>query len=169
MPPVDSYMRTQGIMCAVINMVLNPLVAWLGHRQMDFVPLWGGNGMLVDTAVTSVVLSLLVTLFMTAGVRQALQAGRFTVGDSLPPGARRLAPLPRRAWPLGLLLGLGLACILTPLTFGLFWGLGLSGLPFAGFALFKALYTGPLGYAVTRWVILRQLLGNGSDTSGAAS
>jgi len=37
--------------------------------------------------------------------------------------------------------------------------LGFSGLPLAGFTLFKAMYTGPLGFIVTRWVILRQLLG----------
>lgn len=169
MQPVDSYIRTQGITCAVINTVLNPVVAWLGNRQMDFVPLWGGNSIVVDTAVTSVVLSLLVTLFITSGVRQALHAGRVTASDGFPQAGRLLSHLPSRAWPLGLLLGLGIACILTPFTFGLFHALGFSGLPFAGFALFKAIYTGPLGFVVTRWAILRQLLGNCSDTSGAAS
>ena len=53
MQPVDSYIRTQGINCAVINMVLNPVVAWLGNRQMDFMPLSGESSIVVDTAITS--------------------------------------------------------------------------------------------------------------------
>ena len=159
MQPVDSYIRTQGINCAVINMVLNPVVAWLGNRQMDFMPLSGGSSIVVDTAVTSIVLSLLVALFTASGVRQALHNGRVKVTDGSPRAGRLLSHLPRKAWALGLLLGLGIACVLTPLTFGLFHALGFSGLPFAGFALFKAIYTAPLGFVVTRWVILRQLSG----------
>lgn len=159
MQPVDAYIRTQGINCAVINMVLNPVVAWLGNRQMDFMPLSGGNSIVVDTAVTSIVLSLLVALFTASGVRQALQAGRVSATDGSPRAGRLLAHLPRKAWALGLLLGLGIACVLTPLTFWLFHALGFPGLSFARFALFKALYTPPLGFVVTRWVILRQLWG----------
>lgn len=159
MQPVASYIRTQGMICAVINVVLNPVVAWLVYRQLDFVPLWGRNSIVVDTAVTSVILSLLVTLFTTSGVRQALQSERVKATGEFPRAGRLFSHLPKQAWPLGLLLGLGIAFVLTPLTFGLFQALGYAGLPLAGFALFKAMYTGPLGFAVTRWVILRQLLG----------
>ncbi len=159
MPPVDSYIRTQGINCAVINMVLNPVVAWLGNRQMSFMPLSGGGSIVVDTAITSIVLSLLVAMFTTSGVHQALHNGQIKATDESPRAGRLLSHLPRQAWSLGLLLGLVSACVLTPLTFGLFHALGFSGLPFAGFALFKAIYTAPLGFVLTRWVILRQLLG----------
>jgi hypothetical protein len=157
--PVDSYIRTQGINCAVINMVLNPVVAWLGNRQMDFTPLGGDSSIVVDTAVTCIVLSLLVALFTASAVRRDLHAGRVKATDGSPRAGRLLSHLPRQAWALGLLLGLGIACVLTPLTFGLFYALGFSGLPFAGFALFKSIYTAPLGFVVTRWVILRQLSG----------
>ena len=159
MQPVGSFIRTQGIICAAINMVLNPVIAWLGNRQMEFMPLAGGGSMVVDTAITSVVLSLLVALFTASGVRKALQTGQIQVTEGSPRAGRLLLHLPRKAWALGLLLGLGVACVLTPLTYGLFHALGFSGLPFAGFALFKAIYTPPLGFAVTRWVILRQLSG----------
>ena len=159
MQPVASYIRTQGVICAVINVVLNPVVAWLSYRQLDFVPLWGRNSIVVDTAVTSVVLSLLVTLFTTSGVRQALHTARVRATDGFPRTGGLLSRLPKQAWSLGLLLGLGIAGVLTPLTFGLFQALGFPGLSLAGFALFKAMYTGPLGFVVTRWVILRQLLG----------
>jgi hypothetical protein len=157
--PVDSYIRTQGIICAAINMVLNPVVAWLLNRQMDFTPLAGGGSIVVDTAITSIVLSLLVALFTASGVRKALQTGQIQITEGSPRAGRLLLHLPKKAWALGLLLGLSLACVLAPLTFGLFHALGYSGLHFAGFALFKAIYTPLLGFVVTRWVILRQLLG----------
>ncbi|MFZ2088554.1 MAG: hypothetical protein WAU47_08260 [Desulfobaccales bacterium] len=156
--PVDSYIRAQGITCAVINLAANPALAWLLNRHMNFVPLWGGNSIVVDTAVTCLVLSLLVALFTASGVRQALHNGRLETANGYPRAARLLAHLPKQAWSLGLLLGLGAACVLTPLTFGLFHALGLSGLPLGWFALFKAMYTAPLGFVLTRWVILRQLL-----------
>jgi uncharacterized membrane protein YhdT len=159
MQPVASYIRTQGITCAVINMVLNPVVAWLGNRQMAFTPLWGGNSLVVDTSMTTIVLSLLVALFITSGVRRDLQAGRISATDGFPRAGRLVSHLPRQAWALGLALGLGAACVLTPVTFGIFYALGVSGLPFAWFALFKAIYTPLLGFVVTRWVILRQLYG----------
>jgi hypothetical protein len=143
----------------VINMVLNPVVAWLLNRRMDFTPLSGGGSIVVDTAITSIVLSLLVALFTASGVRKALYAGQIQVTEGSPRAGRLLSLLPKKAWALGLLLGLGIACVFTPLTFGLFHALGFSGLPFAGFALFKAIYTPLLGFVVTRWVILRQLLG----------
>ena len=159
MQPVASYIRTQGMICAVINVVLNPVVVWLMYRQLDFVPLWGRNSIVVDTALTSVILSLLVTLFTTGGLRRAMQTGRVTATGEFPRAGGLLSYLPKQAWPLGLLLGLAMACVLTPFTFGLFQAFSYSGLPLAWFALFKAMYTGPLGFALTRWVILRQLLG----------
>lgn len=160
MPQIDTYIRTQGIACAVVNMVINPVVAWLGNRPMNFVALAGSNSIVVDTAVTCIVLSLLVALFTASGVRKALEAGQIQITNGSPRAGRLLSRLPKRDWALGLLLGLGIACTLTPLTFGLFHALGFSGLSFAGFALFKAIYTPFLGYIVTRWVILRQLLGS---------
>ena len=159
MQPVASYILKQGIICAAINVALNPVVAWLAYRQLDFVPLWGRNSIVIDTAATSVILSLLVTLFTTAGVHHALHAGRVRATDGFPRKGRLLSHLPRQAWSLGLLIGIGIACVLTLLTFGFFQAVGFSGLPLSRFLLFKAMYTGPLGFAVTRWVILRQLLG----------
>lgn len=139
------FVRTQGLICGILNVVINPVLAWALNRSMDDVPV---AGVAVDTAVTCLVLSLLVSLFTTAGVARALRTGELLE----PAGGRPLNP-----WGLGLAMGLGAACVAAPLAFGLFHALGVSRLPFPAFALFKACYTGPLGYAVTRWVILRQL------------
>jgi hypothetical protein len=92
-------------------------------------------------------------------VRRDLHAGRVKVTDGSPRAGLLLSHLPRQAWALGLLLGIAVACVFTPLSFGVFYALGFSGLPFAGFALFKAIYTAPLGFIVSRWVILRQVSG----------
>jgi hypothetical protein len=155
---VQSYIRSQGVACAVINAVLNPAIAWLGNRQMAFVPLFGENSIVVDTVVTSIVLSLLVSLFVTPAVHRELGAGQITGSDAVPWEGRLLSHLPVQAWSVGLLIGIVAAIILTPLIFGAFRMAGSFGLPFAGFALLKAVYTPALGYLVTRWVILRQVM-----------
>jgi hypothetical protein len=155
---VRSYIRSQGVACAVINAVLNPAIAWLGNRQMAFVPLSGDNSIVVDTAVTSIVLSLLVSLFATPAVHRELRAGQITGSDAVFWERRVLSHLPVQAWSVGLLIGVVAAAILTPLIFGVFRMVGASGLPFALFALLKAGYTPALGYLVTRWVILRQVM-----------
>ena len=154
---VKAYIRAQGIIAAIINAVLNPALAWLCNRKMEFVPLSGGHSIVVDTAVTSMVLSLLVALFVTSGVHRDLKSKRVTATNG-PRKGYLLWRLPGQAWALGLMLGFCLGFVLTALTLALFHLIGIPGLPFAGFALFKAVYTGLLAFVVTRWVILRQLL-----------
>ncbi len=158
MQSVRSYIHSQGVACAVINAVLNPAIAWLGNRQMAFVPLSGDNGIVVDTAVTSIVLSLLVSLFVTPAAHRELRAGQLTGTETVFRETDVLARLPSRAWSLGLLIGLVAAAVITPLMFATFRVLGSAGLSFAGFVTLKAVYTAALGFAVTRWVILRQVL-----------
>ncbi|MFF4568218.1 hypothetical protein [Streptomyces sp. NPDC001410] len=162
---VTSYMRRQGTICAIITVVINSPITWLGHRRTRSVLLAGNSGIVVDVFVTSILLSLLVSLFVSAGVRHDLDAGRVRATDEPPRAGRVLARLPARWWALGLLLGLGVAVVAT-VTLRLLGALGLSGLSLAGFVLFMAVYTGLLGYAVTRWVILRQLAERRTRTTG---
>ncbi len=79
MQTINSYIRKQGIICAVANVVINPALAWLTNRQMDFMPLSGGGSIVVDTAVTCIVLSLLVALFTASGLGRDLHAGHLLV------------------------------------------------------------------------------------------
>lgn len=151
MPPtVAAFIRTQGLICAVLNAVLNPLLAWTLQP-----PETSRAALMVDTAITCVVMSLLVSLFTSAGVGQARRAG------TLPPlGEPRplLGQLPRAPWALGLALGLAAACAAVPLASGLLYSLDLAPLTPAEVALFKFLYTPPLGYLITRLVVSRTLL-----------
>jgi hypothetical protein len=167
MQPLQAYILTQGVICAIINMVVNPSLAWLTNRTMEFVPL--REGIVVDTTITSLVLPLLVTLFTAAGVRRDLKTGRVKAPEGLPRAGNLLPHLPGNVWALGLTLGFGAVLVILPLTLGLFHLLGLPGLSFAGFALFKAIYTGMLAFLVTRWVILRQFVTNKSSLRSTQS
>jgi hypothetical protein len=158
MQPVRSYIHAQGVNCAVINAVLNPAIAWLSNRRMTFVPLSGANSIIVDIAVTSIVLSLLVSLFVTPAAHREFRAGRLTESDTVFGESGVLAHLPSQAWSFGLLVGVVAAAVITPLMFATFRVLGSAGISFARFTILKAVYTAALGFAVTRWAILRQLL-----------
>lgn len=159
---MTSYIRKQATVAAIFNVVLNPLLAWLINRGTDFIPLWASNGIVVDLALTAVILSVLVAYFMARGLRQDLGAGHITTGGESPHVGRLLARLPSRGTTLGLLIGVGVAIVVI-LVCWLLHALGASGLSLATYIVFKAAYGGVLGYVVARWVILRLLL----DTSSA--
>jgi len=153
--PVEGFIRKTGVMAGIFNFVLNPLFAWLGNMAMADVPL---TGIAVDTAITCILMPLLVGLFISAETRRALEAGILeTAGPPCTRAGRLLRHLPDRPWKLGLLLGLVAAAVVTPCLVGLFSVFGVTSLSFFAFALLKAVYTPLLAYAVARWVILRQL------------
>lgn len=155
--PLAPYIRQQATAAGIVNAVLNPLIEWITNREKGFVPIWASDGMVVNIALTSVILSVLVALFAARGLHKELHGGHLATGGGESPRAGRLlAQLPSRAWLLGLLLGVGAAAVVT-LAFWLFHALGISGLSFGGFLVFKAVYCGLLGFVVARWVILRQV------------
>lgn len=152
MAATAAYVRTQSVAAAVVNVVLNPLIEWVLNRGKGFQPFWGSDGVAVNMAVTSVILSVLVALFAARGVHHELAAGRI---NQLP-ASRGLSWLPRRSGRLGLVLGVGAAVSVTVV----FWLLdfaGLAGIPFWGLLVLKAGYCGALGYLVSSWTMHRLL------------
>lgn len=152
---LESFIRKTGVTAGIFNLVLNPFFAWLGNMEMADVPLAGAAA--VDTAVTCMVMSLLVTLFVSADTRRGLKAGNLETSESPLRAGRLLRHLPVRPWKLGLLLGLAVAAVVTLCLLGLFSALGVVSFSFFAFALLKAVYTPFVAYAAARWVILRQV------------
>ena len=151
----ESFIRKTGIIAGIFNAVLNPFFAWLTNRAMADVPLIEGAS--ADTVITCIIMSLLVSLCISAETRRNLKAGAIeTSGQSLQAGCL-LRRLPSRPWKLGLLLGFAAALTVTPWLIGFFSLFGVTAFSFSAFALIKAVYTPLVAYAVARWAIIRQI------------
>jgi hypothetical protein len=155
-PSQKACVRAQQVGAVVGNLICNPLLGWLVNRGMAPVTLLGPNGIVVDTAITSVAASLLVGLFTAAGVRRERKAGRVAGLDamSVPPLLRRL---PHAPWKLGLVLGCGFALGLVLLVVATSCALAIGQVPAWSFLVFKAAYSAPLAYEVARLVGIQQL------------
>lgn len=153
MQDTQTYTRAQATGSALVNAIVNPLIAWALHRDLRAVSL---ADFAVDTAVTCVVLSTLVALFTTLGLRRAIRSGSLPVrGDARRTGL--LARLPGSWWTLGPSFGAAFAVVLVPLGVVSLLLMGASELPVPWLAALKALYTGAMAFAITREVIARQL------------
>jgi hypothetical protein len=148
----DSYLRVQAIISALINMVVNPVITWLLNRGMQPVTL---PSILIDMAITCLIMSTAIALFVIPGARRAITTGSLAVDDKAS-GSWFFDRLPVQPAMLGIALGVGCATLLVPLTLAVFALLGWSELTFWGLILLKILYTGTVAFLVTRWVILRQ-------------
>jgi hypothetical protein len=147
------YVRSQAIGAALVNAVLNPVIEWVLNRAKGFQPLWGDDGVVVNMAITSVILSVLVALFAARGVRHEVAIGRLTEDRTV---RHPLRWLPRRAGWIGLLFGV-VAAVAVALVCWLLARAGVNGLSFAGLLILKALYCGALGFVVARCTIVRLL------------
>ena len=152
--PVENFIRRAGLMAGSCNIVLNSLFSWLGNLSMTDVQ---QGSAAVDTVITSIIMSLLMALFISADTRRAIGAGTLETTVWSPRAGRLLRRLPARPGLLGLVLGLAAAVVVTPCLAGLFSAFGVTSFSFIAFAALKAVYTPIVAYAVARWVILRQL------------
>lgn len=152
MSGIVAYVRRQALGAGAVNVVVNPALEWVLNRTRGFQPIFGANGVAANLAVTSIILSVLVTLFASRAVRRALAAGQI-MGRSAP---RWLALLPRRPGWLGALTG----CVAATIVVVALWLLdrsGVTGLTFAGLLAVKAGYCGVLAYVVARLAMCRVL------------
>lgn len=149
-----TYIRIQARVSALINMLVNPTISWLGNRAFNDVPV---TVLAIDMGITCVLMSFLISLFVSHAASIQIRNGRISRSQIL---ARHswLARLPASAGALGIALGVASALVLIPLTLLLFFLLGLDALPFWALLFFKLVYTGLLAFFVTRWVILRTLM-----------
>ncbi|HII02146.1 TPA: hypothetical protein HA351_11045 [Methanosarcinaceae archaeon] len=150
---IDSYIQKQALAAALINMVVNPLLAFLINRNVDTVAL---SGILVDTIITSIVMTWLVTVFSAADINRQLRAGHFK-DENLPQPGPILSRLSRRGALLGTVLFSCTVLIMVTLTVSMFSLFGIAELSVDRLALFKVIYTGPIAYVVAVLAIIRQL------------
>ena len=154
--PAAAYVRVQATVAALVNVVINPAIDWLSNRGEDALPVWSSDGMVINFIATSLILSVLVALFVTLGVRHELRTGRIILPDDSVSVPRWLTRLPGRGWLLGLLIGATAALLVVAVAF-LLHESGVQTLPLGWLLPAKAAFAGVLAFVVARWVILRQL------------
>jgi hypothetical protein len=80
---IGSYIRKKALAAGLINMILNPLLVFLLNREINKVAL---PGILIDTIITSIVMTWLVAVFSAADVNRQLRAGNFKDENLPQPG-----------------------------------------------------------------------------------
>ena len=141
----------------IINAPLNGLLAWLMFPPVPSLPIWAkGNCIAGDTIGTSFFLPLITCLILTALTRRALRSGAMP-GLPLASVPRALRWLPANMAGRGALVGLACALTVALITLFSISGAGVEGMTRGEVALFKAVYTGLLGGAVSPLFGLRAL------------
>lgn len=153
------YVRVQASVAALVNVAINPVIDWLSHRGKGALPVWSSDGLVVNFVATSLILSVLVALFATFGVRHELRTRRITVTDDSVSAPRWLTRLPGTGWLLGVLFGTAAALFVVAAA-ALLHTADVTTLSLGWLLAVKAAFAGGLAFLVARWVIVRQL---GSD------
>jgi len=150
---------------AIVNMLLNALIAWLSFRHVDVVPLWGEQSIAGDMVGTTIILPLLTCLIVTRIVAWHLRQGRISPKEWSGDGGV-LRRLPQGAFRRGLALGAMSTVVVVPLLVGGLLAVGTASMELETFVIFKASYAGLLGAMVQPVVALWALV-VGRAESGA--
>lgn len=148
-----AFVWRAAIVAALVNLALNPVVFWLEHQQLGFIP---ASKVARYAAVAAVLVAVLVCVVGARRVGREIRAGHRPRGGTAEEG-RLLRLLPANPWLFGLALG-AVVAVATTFVFGVLAVLGLTGLSYGAFVTFVALYSGGLAFVSMRWTILRQLM-----------
>jgi hypothetical protein len=144
------------VIAAVVNAVLNALIAWGTAASEDEVPLWAlplveGPSTITDTVGTFFVLTFLTTLIVTTLVRAELRHERL---PPLPEAIPLAARLPAARAKRGALLGGLCMAVLGPPAVAVLVALDFGDLSVGEFVLYKAIFGIVLGAVVTPFIAL---------------
>jgi hypothetical protein len=149
------------LVTAVVNLVLNGVIAWVSVGGQQTVPLWsvpllGGPSTLTDTIGTLFVLPLTTSLLCTTSVWHELRSGRLTplCGSTL---WCAVARLPTGRLRQGLVLGTLSALLLGPPVMLLMHALGVGDLSSQAFMIYKVSFAVGLGALVTPLIAVRAM------------
>jgi hypothetical protein len=165
LPPTNHrWINRYGLaMTAIVNLVVNGLLAWLttiGHAHIDLVavPLTGAPSLVTDTLGTLVILPITTSLLCSIGVRGYRRRGLLDpiTLPSIGP-LRWVGRLPSGDLGAGLILGTWTAALLGPGGCALLVALSSSGVSRGSFVIYKAVFGVALGAVITPAVALRAL------------
>ncbi|WP_432470224.1 hypothetical protein [Amphritea sp. HPY] len=159
----------QGVVPGLFNFFINGGIAWWLNRELEFMPLWGGTSIIVDTLATALLLPLLTCLIVTPIIASQMRRGKLA---PLPVAMQERACLPSdSSLKRGLIAGIiGMLGVALPVL--VWWSLyGPRTLELYDFLWFKASFAAILGAGITAliawWALLdasrRQAVGNDYD------
>lgn len=143
---------------ALINLIVNSLIAWLSVIGQDDVPLWARplseTSLIADTLGTIFVLPLITGVLVTAAIRRDLRSEALRPLKLDHPHGRRLAAVPNGPFGRGLRFGaLAFALLALPVA-GALIAVDPGSLTKAEFVSFKAGFAICLGALVTPLIAL---------------
>jgi hypothetical protein len=144
----------QGVGAAVVNFVLNAVIALLLFRHQAIIPLWGQQSIAGDTVGTTFLLPLITCLIVTPLARHQIRAGRLPALEWTRASHPQLGWLPRGTFARALVFGLVTAVAVAPPAIGVLNVLSVNRMSFWPFILFKATFAAVLGAAVTPVIAL---------------
>jgi hypothetical protein len=148
------------VIAAVINAILNALIAWGSAAGEDQIPLWAvpvveGPSTITDTVGTLFLLPLITTLVITSVVWHELGEGRL---ETLPPRrAGLLARLPPKRLRRGVYFGGICTLVLGPPAVLVLLLLDFGDISVGDFVLYKAIFGVVFGAIVTPPIALAAL------------
>jgi hypothetical protein len=161
-PELRHYLVTEhAIGAAIINFLLNALIAWLAFGHLEVVPMWGQQSVVGDTIGTIFVLTLLTCLIVTRIVRWHVGTGKAPAGPSNGEWGL-LRRLPAGLGVRSLVLATVVTVAFAPVATGLLAASGLDGLSLGSFVVFKAIFAALLAVVVQPAVALRALMETGT-------
>ncbi len=72
----------QSLGSAIVNLAIAAFLGWLLFRRVEPVPIWGSQGLVVDTILTALLVPLFTCLAVTCVARRQVRNGRIGVIDS---------------------------------------------------------------------------------------
>lgn len=158
-PALRHYLLTEHVIgSAIVNFLLNALIAWLSFRHVEAVPLWGTQSIGGDLVGTTIVLPLLTCLIVTRIVRWHLRAGKIDQAELSRDWPGFLRALPDSILARGLVLAALTTMIAVPLILATLYAGNIESLELRSFVLFKATYAAVLAMMVQPLVALRAMM-----------
>ncbi len=132
------------------NIAANGLIAWLLLRNKDELALWSFDGVALDVALTSLLLTFIVSWIVMATQKSGLRKGKLNAVEPDRDKAlhRILMRAPAATGWAALCFGLTGLLVFAPLTLLGFQLLGVYSIATMHYVIFKALWTGAMAAVV---------------------